>query len=238
MHLPRTFSTTDLDTWNVRVFDESDRLSCRDSDGGADQAIAPRCEWRENSLSVIDIQKARLRDVRCASTIPAEPILRRSPTSTFAEPEPPSCAAVICIFQFPLRNTEGDAVDVRLREAHKRGRQRGLPPSLPLTFPFHARVRVSSSVCTRGSPAEKIPVVMDNHYHAGISQAWMRNTGAEDPSFRDPVRVHETATRARARTHTHVYTYFFVTMCKKRVCTVSRKRFSRPVAAILPASLL
>jgi len=135
------------------------------------------CAGKGKTRSLLSIFKKPVFDAGCVRC--AEPTSRadtpRMPTSTFAEPA--SCAAVICIFQFPLRNTEG-AVDVRLREAHKRGRQRPPPSHFTLVCVYHP------SVCTRGSPAEKIPPLS----WTTITTSGYRKRGCATPAQRSLLR--------------------------------------------------
>lgn len=120
--------------------------------------------WRNLPLSIF--KKPRFqRGVSGALTINADtPRTKHQPSQSRRHP-----AAVICIFQFPLRNTRG-AVDVRGAEG-THTQTLVAPRALLPACPLHARARVSLSVLrgtvfARGSNGEN-SVVMDNHYHAG-----------------------------------------------------------------------
>lgn len=93
-------------------------------------------EERAN-LALLSIFKKPIFDAGCPVCIDdIHADTPRMPTSTYAEPEPPSCAVVICIFQFLLRNTEG-AVDVRLREVQTRAPARPPPSHFTLVCVYH-----------------------------------------------------------------------------------------------------
>lgn len=120
-------------------------------------------------------------------------------------------AAVICIFQFPLRNTEG-VVGLRTAEVHRRARQSDSPS--PICAPVCVSSPLSVCVCMRVCCAAVVCAFarIQRRKFRCHGQPLPRTRGrgrarayTHRPTRRCEARRRDVLVHSRAHTHTHVY---------------------------------